>query len=82
MRPFVTLLFLLSGCDAVDAVENARTPSEAIYLLRQSEDEKRVNPYDNDPRYRAVYCSVDGVEFRSTVNACSKANGEARLTNQ
>ena len=81
MRVFVIVLFLLGGCGAVDAVENARTPAEAIYLLRKNEDEKRVNPYDNDPRYRAVYCTVDGVEFRSTVAACKESNGKAQFAN-
>jgi hypothetical protein len=81
MRSLLLAAFLLGGCGALDAFENSRSPEEAFYLLKKKEDDKSLNPYDNNPKYRAVYCLVDGIEFRSTVSACAKAKGKARLTN-
>lgn len=79
MRPVLLCLLALGGCSVVDALENARTPSEAYYLIRNSEDER--NPYENDPKYSPVYCTVDGVQFRSTVAACAESNGTASPVN-
>lgn len=77
MRILIVSLLLLGGCGAVDALQNARTPDEAIYLLRKSEGEERVNPYERAPEYTAVYCTVDGVQYRATVTACEQDGGEA-----
>ncbi len=77
MRGILLIAFLVGGCGALDALENARSPEEAIYLLKKPTDEKSVNPYDNNPKYRAVYCQVDGAEFRTTLNACAAAKGKA-----
>ncbi len=77
MRVLILAAFVLAGCGAVDALENARSPEEALYLLQKPTDEKAANPYDNNPKYRAVYCEVDGAQFRSTVTACAEAKGKA-----
>ena len=77
MRFLILGLLVLSGCGAVDAVENARTPDEAIYLLRKSEGDKGVNPYENDPKYTPVYCMIDGAQYRATVASCAEDGGTA-----
>lgn len=77
LRAAILCLLLLGGCGAVDAVKNARTPDEAIYLLRKSEGDEHANPYENDPKYTAVYCTVGGVQYRATVASCTEDGGEA-----
>ena len=47
------------------------------YLLKKSDSDKTINPYDNDPDYAQVYCTVDTVEFRTTAAACADADGIA-----
>lgn len=79
MRVSVLCLFMLAGCGAWDAAENARTPAEAIYLLKKDEiGNKSTNPYDTNPKYQAVYCRTDSIEFRTTASACADAKGTAR----
>jgi hypothetical protein len=77
MRVLLIGLFLLGGCGTVDALEKARTPSEAYYLIKKKKGDKSVNPYDNDPKYAPVYCTVDGVEFRTTAADCENSKGIA-----
>lgn len=77
MRVFMICLISLGGCGTVDAFEKARTPSEAYYLIKKKDGDKSANPYNNDPNYAPVYCTVDGVEFRSTVAACAESDGIA-----
>ena len=77
MRVILLALFVLSGCGAMDAFENARSPAEAYYLLKKKDDDKSANPYDHDPKYRPVYCTVDGAQFRATAATCTEAKGTA-----
>jgi hypothetical protein len=77
MRVLLIAMLLLGGCGAVDALEKSRSSSEAYYLIKKKDGDKAVNPYDNDPKYAPVYCTVDGVEFRSTVAACAESDGIA-----
>jgi len=77
MRVLLIATLLLGGCGSVDAFEKSRSPSEAYYLMKKKDGDKTVNPYDNDPQYAPVYCTVDGAEFRSTAAACAESNGIA-----
>ena len=77
MRVLLACVFLLSGCGSNDAFENARSPAEAYHMLNKKNDDKAVNPYDNDPDYAQVYCTVDKIEFRTTAAACAEADGIA-----
>ena len=51
MRVLPIGLILLVGYGTLDALENARTPSEAFYMIKKKEGDKNVNPYDNDPHF-------------------------------
>jgi len=77
MRLFLGCLLMLGACNTMEALQDARSPAEAYYLLKKKDGDKSVNPYDGDPDYQAVYCRVEGMEFRSTVSACADANGKA-----
>ena len=77
MRVWLVCLFLLGGCNTVDALDKARTPSEAYYLMNKKDGDRTVNPYENDPKYAQVYCTVKGVEFRTTAAACADSEGIA-----
>lgn len=81
MRVLLACVFLLSGCGSIDAFENARSPAEAYHMLNKENGVDSVNPYDHDPKYAQVYCTVDKVEFRTTAAACAEANGIAIPTN-
>ena len=77
MRPLLVCLLLLGGCNSFEAIDKARTPSEAIYLLKKKDGDNSVNPYENEPKYAQVYCTVKGVEFRTTAAACADSDGIA-----
>ena len=77
MRVLLIGLFLLGACGTMDALEKARTPSEAYYMINKKDGDRSVNPYDNDPQYAPVYCTVNGVEFRTTGAACANSEGIA-----
>ena len=73
----VACVLVLGGCNTLDALHKARTPSEAYYLIKKKEGDDTVNPYENAPKYAPVYCTVKGIEFRSTVAGCAEAGGIA-----
>tara|TARA_Y100000588_G_scaffold132219_1_gene144928 strand:+ start:476 stop:721 length:246 start_codon:yes stop_codon:yes gene_type:complete len=77
MRIWLACLLLLGGCNTMEVLDKARTPAEAYYLMKKKDGDKSVNPYDNDPKYAQVYCTVKGIEFRTTAAACTESDGIA-----
>lgn len=77
MRLLIACALLLGACNTIDALNKARTPSEAFYLIKKKDGDTGVNPYEDDPKYAQVYCTVKGVEFRTTAEACAESEGIA-----
>jgi len=45
--------------------------------LKKKDGDNSINPYDNDPKYAQVYCTVKGIEIRTTAAACTESDGIA-----
>lgn len=74
-------LMMLGGCGSMDAYDDARSVSEVIYFLERdngllNKDAVGENPYDNDPRYKMVYCQVGDLQYWSTVATCMESDGK------